>query len=190
MTASNRRHITLRLRHSGQTPVEFQLKAGGDLRAACHDAWRRYRARLAQMPGYFDARREVVRLERARAEKVAAVTASSPRARLRRQGYSDLQAALIWGRDILDARAEVLPIQPQIAHLTMPDSLVLEVGAQDLWGNCWLSPTGRGEVSITRDLRISGARPVPDWSALQQAVEECATTSHVQSWLRGLLWTD
>jgi len=162
------------------------MTAGGDLRAACHNAWRRYRARLAQLPGFFEARREIVRLERARAEKVEAVGASSPRERLRQQGYSDLQAALKWGRDILDTRAEVLPIPPQMAHLTLPDSLVLEVGAQDLWGDCWLSPTGRGEVSITRDLRISAARPIPDWCALQLAVEECATTTHVQSWLRGL----
>lgn len=132
------------------------------------------------MPGYFDARREVVRLERARAEKVAAVTASSPRARLRRQGYSDLQAALIWGRDILDARAAVLPIPPQIAHLRMPDSLVLEVEAQDLWGDCWLSPDPRGEVCITRDIRITGARPTLDWHALQLAVEECAAANSVQ----------
>lgn len=135
------------------------------------------------MPGFFEARREIVSLERAREEKVTAIGASSPRERLRQQGYSDLQAALKWGRDILDARAEVLPIPPQIAHLTIPDRLVLEVGAQDLWGDCWLSPDPRGEVCITRDLRITGARPTLDWHALQLAVEECAAPNRVQSWL-------
>lgn len=186
MAASKLRHITLRLRHDGQSPVEFQMTAGGDLRAACHDAWRRYRARLAQLPGFFEARREIVSLERARAEKVAAVGASSPRERLRQQGYSDLQAALEWGRAILDARAEPLPVPRHQAHLLEPDSLVLEVGAKDLWGNCWLSPTGRGGVRISRDLRIAAVRPVSDWCALQLAVEECAAATHVQSWLRGL----
>lgn len=88
------------------------------------------------MPGFFEARREIVRLERAREKKVAAVGASSPRERLRQQGYSDLQAALKWGRAILDARAEPLPVPPHLVHLREPDSLVLEVGAMDLWGDC------------------------------------------------------